>query len=88
MAKIDKKQLNDALKHFTPSSSVQPDEGTQGWKMKGMKSSLSHYQMLGVSFMRERETAGIAPAGGILADAMGLGKTVMQIGKSTVHVFA
>lgn len=38
--------------------------------MKNMRSTLSHYQMLGVSFMRERETAGIEPAGGIVADAM------------------
>lgn len=79
IAKIDKKQLLDALSHFTPSGSVRADPGTDGWKMTGMKSTLSHYQMLGVSFMREREVAVNEPHGGLLADAMGLGKTVMLI---------
>lgn len=36
-----------------------------------MKTSLKHYQVLGVSFMRRRETGNDRPRGGIMADAMG-----------------
>lgn len=82
LAKIDKDQLKDALRWFTPAKSVQPDAVKDGWKMVGMKSTLSHYQMLGVSYMRQREQSEEHPKGGILADAMGLGKTVMMLGMS------
>ena len=53
------------------------DEGR--WVFKGMKSSLLHHQMLGASFMRKRELGDEAPFGGLLADEMGFGKTVMMI---------
>ena len=49
------------------------------WEVKGMKSTLKHFQILGISFMRRRETGDRKPRGGILADEMGLGKTVMTI---------
>ena len=49
------------------------------WEVKGMKSTLKHFQVLGVSFMRRREIGDREPRGGILADQMGLGKTLMTI---------
>lgn len=54
-------------------------DGTGKWKVKGMKSSLLHHQIQGAAWMRERETQDVQPLGGLQADAMGLGKTVMTI---------
>jgi SNF2 family DNA or RNA helicase len=47
--------------------------------VKGMKVSLKPYQILGVSFLRSRENATEEPRGGILADQMGLGKTIQML---------
>ncbi|KAI9665547.1 MAG: hypothetical protein M1831_001690 [Alyxoria varia] len=77
-AKVDTKQLLVASKKFTGRGSCKSD-GHGKWQVTGMRSALDHYQMLGVSFMRERETTPVVPAGGLLADDMGLGKTVMSI---------
>lgn len=54
-------------------------DGFNNWKLAGMKSSLHHHQVQGAAFMKDRETGGEEPLGGILADAMGLGKTLMTI---------
>ena len=54
------------------------DNGTE-WAMKGMKSSLRHHQVQGSAWMKQREIGIDEPFGGILADAMGLGKTVQTI---------
>ena len=54
-------------------------DGNGQWKLKGMKSSLLHHQIQGAAWMRERETQDVQPLGGLQADAMGLGKTVMTI---------
>lgn len=77
-AKQDRDILMDATKAFTGQGSCRSD-GMGGWKLRGMKSSLTHYQVLGTAFMRNRETGGDQPLGGLCADAMGLGKTVMMI---------
>lgn len=45
-----------------------------------MRTTLKHYQVLGVAFMRDRENESHEPRGGILADEMGLGKTLMMLG--------
>ena len=83
VAKVDQKQLLQASKSFGRGMCVVRNGE---WMVKGMQSLLSHYQMLGSSFMRERE--GIDPdtgkptnnpQGGLQCDAMGLGKTVMTI---------
>ena len=42
------------------------DGETNDWRLTGMKSSLRHHQVLGASFMKERETGGEEPLGGIL----------------------
>lgn len=44
-----------------------------------MKTSLISFQLLGAGFMREREYVQKAPFGGIVADSMGFGKTVICI---------
>lgn len=45
----------------------------------GMTSSLFHHQIQAVSWMHERETGTVQPLGGLQADEMGFGKTVMMI---------
>ena len=46
--------------------SCKADGETNDWRLTGMKSSLRHHQVLGASFMKERETGGEEPLGGIL----------------------
>ena len=46
--------------------SCKADGETNDWILTGMKSSLRHHQVLGASFMKERETGGEEPLGGIL----------------------
>ena len=53
--------------------------GDSQWKVKGVTSPLYDYQIQGSAWMREREIGLIKPNGGLLADQMGLGKTVMTI---------
>ncbi|KAK5730743.1 hypothetical protein LTR15_000681 [Elasticomyces elasticus] len=76
----DKRLLDAAIKKFTGQGSVKASsEGDGNWMVTGMRSTLKHYQILGTGFMREREGASAEPKGGILADQMGLGKTVMML---------
>lgn len=44
-----------------------------------MKTSLFHHQVQGAAWMREREDGVVEPRGGLQADQMGLGKTLMMI---------
>ena len=76
----DKKALEDSCKKFSwkgPGS--MHSDGKGGWLLKGMKTSLFHYQLLGAAWMRERENSATAPFGGIVADSMGFGKTVQML---------
>ena len=50
-----------------------------GWDLKGMTSTLHHHQVQGAGTMKEREIGDSEPKGGLLADEMGFGKTVMMI---------
>ncbi|MCJ1445310.1 MAG: hypothetical protein MMC23_005815 [Stictis urceolatum] len=74
----DKKELLKASKKFHGNGSIKSD-GKGGWLLKGMTSSLQHHQLLGAGWMRDKETGPTEPRGGILADEMGIGKTVMAI---------
>lgn len=78
IAAADKRFLDEACKAFQGTGVVKaaPDGN---WLVKGMKSTLKHYQVLGTAFMRKRESELSEPRGGILADEMGLGKTVMML---------
>ena len=78
IAKADKKYLDDATKDFTGHGVVKPAPDGN-WSVKGLKVTLKHYQVLGVAFMRKRENSTQAPKGGLLADTMGLGKTIMML---------
>ena len=78
IAKTDKTALLKASKRFTGQGSMKAD-GKGGWLLKGMKTSLYHYQLLGAAFMRDRENGTAKPKGGICADEMGYGKTVMMM---------
>ena len=49
------------------------------WLIKGMKSTLYHHQLLGAQWMVSRELSAEPPHGGLLADSMGLGKTVQML---------
>lgn len=71
-AKIDLDKLDAAAKSFTGRGTCKPTSNSE-WKIEGMSSTLTSYQMVGVAFMRGRETGGVEPRGGIQADAMGFG---------------
>jgi SNF2 family DNA or RNA helicase len=51
------------------------------WLVRGMRTSLKGYQVLGTAFMRRRENDEKEPRGGLMADQMGLGKTLMMLGE-------
>lgn len=71
-----KKDLAEAKKVFGYKR-VEADDGK--WKIRGMQTSIHHHQLTAVAWMVERELARTNPFGGILADAMGMGKTVMTL---------
>ncbi|KAM5450058.1 hypothetical protein McanCB49686_006419 [Microsporum canis] len=71
-----KKAIMDSILKFTKRPRAD-HEG--GWRHPNMKTSLFHYQLLGVAFMRDRENASTAPRGGFLCDEMGFGKTIQAI---------
>ncbi|KAI4720343.1 hypothetical protein E4T48_03513 [Aureobasidium sp. EXF-10727] len=80
-ARLDLKRLDNACKSFTSKNglargnrSILPVTG--GWKVKGMITPLKNYQAINCGWMRTREMGSSEPRGGILADQMGLGKTV------------
>ncbi|CAI6332506.1 unnamed protein product [Periconia digitata] len=77
-AKSDIHGLRNAIMEFTGRGSVKPAEGGM-WLVKGMKTPLKAYQITGTAFMRRRENALEEPRGGLLADQMGLGKTLMML---------
>lgn len=79
IAKIDKKYFENQLKSFTGKGHSVKPAADGNWEVKGMKVSLKPYQMLGVAFLRQRENASQEPRGGILADQMGLGKTIQML---------
>ncbi|KAM0257670.1 hypothetical protein ACHAQJ_004234 [Trichoderma viride] len=49
------------------------------WKLKGMQTGMRCHQITAVAWMVKRELARMEPFGGILADAMGMGKTIMSL---------
>lgn len=71
-----KKDLQEAKSIFGYKK-IEADNGN--WKLKGMQTSLLNHQLTAVAWMIKRELARDKPFGGILADAMGMGKTVMSL---------
>jgi SNF2 family DNA or RNA helicase len=76
VAKQDREYLNSQLSKFTGQGSCHADNNSEGWILRGLKSQLKNYQVTGVGWMRENEGPNATAQGGILGDAMGLGKTV------------
>ncbi|KAK0112612.1 hypothetical protein ONS95_014355 [Cadophora gregata] len=72
----DKAKLRDASKSFGYAKCKAVDGK---WLIKGMNSTLYHHQLLGAQWMVERELSSQPPHGGLLADSMGLGKTVQTL---------
>ncbi|KAL2853539.1 P-loop containing nucleoside triphosphate hydrolase protein [Aspergillus pseudodeflectus] len=66
-ARSDGQKLKEALRKF--NHRVLSDK-QGGWKMKGVKTSMFNYQVLGCAFMRDRENSPEEPRGGILGDVM------------------
>jgi SNF2 family DNA or RNA helicase len=75
-AKSDKAKLAKASRSFGYAQ-VKAVDGK--WLVKGMHSTLYHHQLLGAQWMVSRELSLEPPHGGILADSMGLGKTVQTL---------
>ena len=75
-AKDDKAKLKQASCFFG-AAKVKAKDGK--WLIKGMKSTLYHHQLLGAQWMIQRELSDEVPYGGLLADSMGLGKTVQTL---------
>ncbi|KMK59715.1 SNF2 family helicase [Aspergillus fumigatus Z5] len=78
-AKSDRQAILEATTKFRHKA--RPD-GKGGWRIKGMKTSLFHHQLLGVAWMRDRENSGGPPYGGFLCDVMGYGKTIQALGSA------
>lgn len=82
-ARSDMNSLLAASKDFDGRLACKLAPGNNGnWIVRGMKTSLKGYQVLGTAFMRRRENSSDEPRGGLMADQMGLGKTLMMLGKS------
>ncbi|TGJ80765.1 hypothetical protein E0Z10_g8005 [Xylaria hypoxylon] len=72
----DKKKLDDATRSFGLNNCVARDGK---WLVKGMRTSLHAHQVIGTSWMLSRELCNDGPSGGILADEMGMGKTLQTL---------
>lgn len=75
-AKDEKAELNRASKSFG-FGSIKAVDGK--WLLKGMKTPMYHHQLLAANWLISKELAASPPHGGLLADAMGLGKTVSSL---------
>jgi SNF2 family DNA or RNA helicase len=72
----DKRKLEEATRSFGYGNCVANDGK---WLVKGMKTSLHPHQLVGTSWMLRREFSDGGPYGGILADEMGMGKTLQTL---------
>ncbi|KAF4169181.1 hypothetical protein CNMCM6936_009178 [Aspergillus lentulus] len=75
-AKSDRQAILEATTKFRHKAR---SDGKGGWRIKGMKTSLFHHQLLGVAWMRDRENSASPPLGGFLCDVMGYGKTIQAL---------
>ena len=84
-ASLDKKQILAASRMLGRNGLCRLD-GKGDWYLKGLQGSLKHHQVLGAAFMVERETQTTGePFGGLCADEMGFGKTIMMIANMIVN---
>nr|POE51910.1 calcium-binding mitochondrial carrier sal1 [Quercus suber] len=71
----DVRWLRRATQDFVAHSIMPASDGL--WYVKGLRTTLKHFQVIGSGFIIKREKVTAGPKGGILADQMGLGKTLM-----------
>ena len=76
-ASKDKREILRASILLSPRK-CRPD-GKGGFTLKGMTCALRHFQVLGASWLKQRELEPSGPLGGILADELGMGKTVEML---------
>ncbi|KAI9748708.1 MAG: hypothetical protein M4579_007142 [Chaenotheca gracillima] len=77
--KDDEKLVDMAVKRLNKALATRIKTEVPKWRLKGMKSSLFHHQILGLDFMIAKEHGECAPHGGINADVMGFGKTIQVL---------
>lgn len=80
--RTDKAKLKKASRSFGYAKCKAVDGK---WLIKGMISSLYHHQLLGAQWMIQRELSSQPPHGGLLADSMGLGKTIQTLACMVGH---
>lgn len=86
--KADKTSLTHAMKLFgdkAQSADKETSENNEMFHVKGMITTLRDYQLVGAAFMLRQERAKMEPHGGIIADEMGVGKTVQAIACILAH---
>lgn len=66
--------LENAAKRFRWRGRGSMQVKEDGWRLKGMRTSLKNYQLLSAAWGCDREAGDNPPYGGILADTMGYGK--------------
>ncbi len=72
----DKREIEEAARRFGYHR-VKAKDGR--WLVKGMNTALLNHQLIAADWMLSREFASSEPYGGVVADAMGLGKTVTML---------
>lgn len=81
LSKASRKELKQLNKDILDVGNRRIRPTSDGlFNINGMVCNLEHYQVAGVVKMRRREQQKEQPRGGLLADQMGLGKTVMMLG--------
>lgn len=75
-AKTQKRDLKQAVKSFGYKALKALDGN---WLHRDMETALYNYQITATSWMMGKELSKAGPAGGIIADEMGMGKTLMSL---------
>lgn len=86
--KSNKVSLFQAIKIFGDKvqyADKEPGENNDMFLVKGMTTTLRDYQLTTAAFMLRHERAKTDPHGGIIADQMGVGKTVQSIACILAH---
>lgn len=82
LTRSEEQNLEKSIKNIGEENlNVTPQNGR--WLVKGITKSLYTYQLDGTGWMYRQERRKSAPKGGILADAMGLGKTITTLAMMT-----
>jgi len=84
----DKKRINADMRALAQTKlSLRNKFRVEGekWLIKGMKTALYHHQFFGAGWMVQRERSEVQPQGGLLADHMGLGKTLQVLACTVAH---